>query len=414
MRTLIAAAFIFLMLPAHGAPKTCAESLRADHTDGFIAYLSKLVDERLIGEQQLQGLVAGIKADNKIVNPIPHETAVGILTFSKAADQIHFHALNEYISETRLDSGKVLHWAEGLAAKKQEAQVQREEVKTETVELPKIKWHRLVPGKFTTRVDRSRVSLSRAIEVMAMPVTQDTWMDVMGQNPAHFKSDNMNPIENITWWSAAEFANRLSIEHGYRPVYNFSDVEFIPGTSAEAGTLAAKSGHDSIVFDEDNIYAGQGYRLPTAAEAEFLVTGGGKELGTGAFFPGVKEAKAKDYAWYKKNSGNATHPVGKLQPFIIDGKEFYDLIGNVEMMTSDYFLRPPSGKEQYYNDIIIGGYNPFQMMHYLGWDDRKENLMVTVGAAYNGDKSDLSRVRTGTDVDKPSRSVGFRLVRTVD
>ena len=41
------------------------------------------------------------------------------------------------------------------------------------------------------------------------------------------------------------------------------------------------------------------------------------------------KAKAKKYAWHESNSGSQTHPVGLLQPMTIDGKNFYDLYGNV-------------------------------------------------------------------------------------
>ena len=36
-----------------------------------------------------------------------------------------------------------------------------------------------------------------------------------------------------------------------------------------------------------------------------------------------------DHAWYGENSDGKTHPVAELKPLVIDGKEFYDLLGNV-------------------------------------------------------------------------------------
>ena len=42
------------------------------------------------------------------------------------------------------------------------------------------------------------------------------------------------------------------------------------------------------------------------------------------------EADLAKHAWYEGNSDNRTHPVGLLQPIVIDGKDFYEIYGNCE------------------------------------------------------------------------------------
>jgi formylglycine-generating enzyme required for sulfatase activity len=44
-------------------------------------------------------------------------------------------------------------------------------------------------------------------------VTQAQWKAVMGSNPSHFKGDNL-PVEQVTWYDAMEFCERLSQKTG--------------------------------------------------------------------------------------------------------------------------------------------------------------------------------------------------------
>ena len=50
-----------------------------------------------------------------------------------------------------------------------------------------------------------------------------------------------NPVENITWWSALVFANKLSEKYGFKPAYDLSEITWKQGTRAENGTLEVES-----------------------------------------------------------------------------------------------------------------------------------------------------------------------------
>ena len=59
------------------------------------------------------------------------------------------------------------------------------------------------------------------IEVSKYLVTKKMWFDVMGTISSEAKGDN-EPAENITWWKALEFCNKLSEKYSLKPVYDLS------------------------------------------------------------------------------------------------------------------------------------------------------------------------------------------------
>jgi Sulfatase-modifying factor enzyme 1 len=121
----------------------------------------------------------------------------------------------------------------------------------------------------------------------ATEVTQGQYQAIMGTNPSHFKGAT-NPVETVSWNDAAEFCEKLSQK------------------------------------------AGRAVRLPTNAEWEYACRAGT----TTPFFFGASEANLGDYAWYSKNSGGTTHPVGQKKP---NAWGLYDTYGNVWEMSADWY-----------------------------------------------------------------------------
>lgn len=128
-------------------------------------------------------------------------------------------------------------------------------------------------------------------------VTQSQWQVVMGNNPAHFKNDN-HPVEMICWAEAMEFCAKL--------------------TERER---AAK-----------RISENMKYTLPTEEQWEYACRAGT----TTRYFFGEDASKREDYAWYKKNSGGKTHPVGQKKS---NRYGLHDMYGNVWELTDNGAIR---------------------------------------------------------------------------
>jgi formylglycine-generating enzyme required for sulfatase activity len=112
------------------------------------------------------------------------------------------------------------------------------------------------------------------------PVTQAQYQAVMGTNPSHFKNNPQNPVEQVSWNDAQAFCQKLS-------------------------QITRKT-----------------YRLPTEAEWEYACRAGT----TTRYYFGDDDNQLGDYAWYRENSNNTTHPVGQKKP---NGWGIYDMSGNL-------------------------------------------------------------------------------------
>jgi formylglycine-generating enzyme required for sulfatase activity/TolB-like protein len=145
-------------------------------------------------------------------------------------------------------------------------------------------------------------------------VTQKEWREVMGSNPSNFKGDTL-PVENINWYEAVEYCNKLSLKEGLVPAYRGSG--------------------DSIVCDSN----ATGYRLPTEADWEYAAKGGNKDYISYEYAGGNS---VDSVAWYNGNSGSKTHPVGTKQP---NSLGLYDMSGNVWEWCWDWFGNYSSGSQ---------------------------------------------------------------------
>ena len=128
-------------------------------------------------------------------------------------------------------------------------------------------------------------------------VTQREWRDVMGTNPSTCRGDSL-PVENVSWYKAVEFCNRLSAKDGLDPSYAIS------GTN--------------VTYD----FSKNGFRLPTEAEWEFAARGGNQSRGNEC--SGSNDRN--EAGWYVGNAGGTTHQVGTKIPNEIG---LYDMSGNV-------------------------------------------------------------------------------------
>jgi len=173
-------------------------------------------------------------------------------------------------------------------------------------------------------------------------VTQGLWKSVMGNNPSDFTGDENLPVENVSWYDAIEFCNKLSEKEGLQKVYSGSGKNIMMNMNAN------------------------GYRLPTEAEWEYAARGG--NLSKGYEYSGSNNAG--DVAWYEYNSGSKTHPVGQKQPNELG---IYDMSGNVLEWCWDWYgnygsesQTNPTGPSSGSHRIRRGG----------SWDDNAGNLRL--------------------------------------
>ena len=198
---------------------------------------------------------------------------------------------------------------------------------------------------------RHQVKISKPFCLGMYPVMQGEYEKAMGVNPSSFttklmdgstfnpsldprhveqrereakplggKDTSSRPVEMVSWDEAVEFCRRLSA---------------LPAERA----------------------ARRVYRLPTEAEWEYACRAGM----TTRWYCGDDEAGLVEVAWFNKNSGGMTHPVGEKRP---NAWGLYDMSGNVYQWCADWYSKdyyaqsppndpsgPPAGSDR----VVRGG-----------------------------------------------------------
>ncbi|MBR1714072.1 MAG: formylglycine-generating enzyme family protein [Treponema sp.] len=153
---------------------------------------------------------------------------------------------------------------------------------------------------------------NKKFEILNTEVTQKLYKEVMGENPSEFKGEN-NPVENVSWYDAIYFCNKLSEKCGYEPVY-----------AVDGETDASKWGytlHRGMIIQGNiaQVKSANGFRLPAMDEWKYAAKGGQAYRYAGS-------DNLDEVGWYDENSGKTTHPVAQKKP---NGYGLYDMNGNV-------------------------------------------------------------------------------------
>ena len=150
-------------------------------------------------------------------------------------------------------------------------------------------------GTFDMGMDAGRQVTLDDFYIGQTEVTQELWTVVMGSNPSIHTGEANRPVENITWFDAKVFIERL------------------------------------------NALTGEHFRLPTEAEWEYAARGG--SAASHNTYSGGNDLDA--IAWYSTNSNSTTHPVKTKAPNELG---IYDMSGNVwEWLEGFYGSLPNNG-----------------------------------------------------------------------
>lgn len=165
-------------------------------------------------------------------------------------------------------------------------------------------------------------------------ITQSDYQLVMGTNPSGFGGYPFRPVEQVTWFNAIEYCNRLSILEGFTPCYSYGSYGTNPNNWP--------TGWNTNSYNHTNVscnWNAMGYRLPT--EMEWLYAAKGGSLSQGYIYSGSNTIA--NVAWYTNNSGNRTHDVGTKLPNELG---IYDMTGNVEEWCWDIWASSyPAGSQ---------------------------------------------------------------------
>ncbi|EKD83452.1 MAG: hypothetical protein ACD_39C00669G0001 [uncultured bacterium] len=173
-------------------------------------------------------------------------------------------------------------------------------------------------------------------------VTRAQYTQVTGLRERVNPEEAELPADNLSWYDALVFCNRLSILEGLLPAYSIAGSTD-PDNWGKV-PIADSQVWNAVICD----WTANGYRLPTEMEWFWAAMGADSAVPGQINIAGYQKAFAGsnlrnqigDYAWYSSNANSNTQLVGSKKPNELG---LYGLSGNVSEWCWDFYADYPAG-----------------------------------------------------------------------
>ena len=237
------------------------------------------------------------------------------------------------------------------------------------------------------------VTISRDFYAGETEVTYKLWESI-GRTVPKGVAEN-EPVRNISWKEAVQFANDLSVFEGVKPCYEIieDDVTWADKFECEGWRLPSESEWEYFAragaTEDFSTPSGQG-KLPMDLEEQVLCSN----------LSLSDESVIGDMAWFCGNASKNIHPVKEKQ-----ANQFglYDTVGNVWEWTWDWYAPYPDG-------ILDDPSGPHMTEHLCSKD--KPGRVLRGGSFKNDIATIRPAFRNCGVPEQKNNSIGIRLVRT--